>query len=361
MKLSEFIDLMERIAPPRLVGPDDNVGLIVGDPARRVSGIMLVAECTPDTVMCARARGCNVIVAYHPPPAGPRRALDPSSAVYLAVRRDIAIYSPHTALEAAVGGASDVLADALGLEQRQPLRPHAVPDCCKLVVFVPPDAADRVAEALFAAGAGRIGNYSRCSFRSPGTGTFYGEAGARPAVGHALRLERVDELRLETVVPLDRVDAVVRALRAAHPYEQPAFDLVRLHGVPDAGRGRIGDLPRPVSCRKLIARVKQELHLKRPLLVAGPVGGTVQRCACVAGAGGDLIDEALARGAGLFLTGEAGYQQVMRAVGRGVTVVITLHLASEMPVLRRLAARIRQAMPSVRVMVHDQADPLRLM
>jgi hypothetical protein len=98
----------------------------------------------------------------------------------------------------------------------------------KLVVFVPAEALDAVRDALFAAGAGRIGEYERCSWYAEGTGTFFGGEGTSPTLGERGREERVPELRLETVFPADRHDDVVAALRHAHPYEEPAFDVYPL-------------------------------------------------------------------------------------------------------------------------------------
>src|SRR5205807_7780525 len=163
-----------------------------------------------------------------------------------AIRRGVAIYSPHTALDVADGGTNDMLADALGISpQRQPLRITDAKSVAnyKLVVFTPRDAADKVADALFAAGAGRIGNYSSCSFRSPGTGTFFAEEGANPAVGQAGQLERAEEVRIETILPISRVAQAIAALKKTHPYEEPAFDLLQLAAPPEGrGQGRIANL-----------------------------------------------------------------------------------------------------------------------
>src|SRR5207249_3993525 len=164
----------------------------------------------------------------------------------------------------------DVLADILELQDRAPLKlVDAKPTQYKLVTFVPEDALEKVSRALFDAGAGRIGNYSSCSFQIKGSGTFFGQAGTNPTVGQAEKLERVDEIRLETVVPIERIDAIVRALRLAHPYEEPAFDLNQLAAAPEGiGQGRVGRLPSEVTADMLINRIKRELGVDH-LLVAG--------------------------------------------------------------------------------------------
>lgn len=359
MQLTELLTVLEEIAPTRLAEPWDNVGLLVGDPAQAINKAMLTIDYTAEVAAEARAAGCDVVIAYHPPIFEPLKRISGSSLIHDAIRRGVAIYSPHTALDIADGGTNDMLADVLGLGERQPLRiTDAKATQYKLVVFVPADAADKVAAALFDAGAGRIGNYACCSFRSPGTGTFYGEEGASPTIGEAGKLERLDELRLETVLPIDRLEATIRALRASHPYEEPAFDLVQLAAPPEAkGQGRMGKFAVPVERAALIDRIKQELGLSA-VLVAGPVTGQVSRAACCAGACGDLLNDALAQKADLYLTGEIRHHDALKAAQRGMTVVCALHTNSERKVLARVADRITKALPSLPVMTsrHDR-DP----
>lgn len=362
MKLSEFIASMEAIAPSRYAEPWDNVGLLVGDPAQDVSKALLTIDYTADVAAEAREQNCDLIVAYHPPIFDALKRVTAGSLVFDAIRRGIAIYSPHTALDVADGGTNDVLADALGLVDRQPLRlSETKATQYKLVVFAPEDAADKVADAIFCAGAGRIGNYTSCSFRSPGTGTFFGEEGANPAVGQARTLERVQEVRIETVLPIDRVAPCIRAVREAHPYETPAFDLVQLAAPPEGkGHGRIGGLPAGTTREALIERVKRELNLSH-VLVAGSAGGGVNRAACCAGACGDMLKDAIAQKAQFYLTGEMRHHDALRAAQSGITVVCALHSNSERAVLRRLADRLAKELPGLATHVSGRdADPFAI-
>ena len=345
-RLSDVTCVLEDLAPLRYAESWDNVGLLVGDPTQDVKKAVFAIDYTKEVADEAKREGCDLVVAYHPPIFEALKRLSSSSLVFDAVRRGVAIYSPHTALDVADGGTNDMLADALGLKDRQPLRMAAGKATqYKLVVFAPHDAADKVAGALFAAGAGRIGNYTSCSFRSPGTGTFFGEEGANPAVGEARRLERAEELRIETVLPIYRVEPVIRALRNSHPYEEPAFDLVQLAAPPEGkGMGRIGSLDAPLSRRDLIARIKRELNLTH-VLVAGPTDGVATKLACCAGACGDLLTDALAQDADLYLTGERRHHDALKAAQRGMTVVCALHSNSERKVLGRFAAKLGEKLP----------------
>src|SRR5687767_8213367 len=235
MKLQEVLNVLDAIAPTRLAESWDNVGLLAGDPRAEVSRAMLCIDYTPEVACEAAGAQCELIIAYHPTLFDPVRRMVAGSVVFDAIRRGVAIYSPHTALDVADGGTNDMLADAIGLRQddRGPLRivqPKA--DQYKLVTFVPAEQVETVSSALFAAGAGRIGDYTQCSFRSPGTGTFFGEEGTNPTVGQAGKLEEASEVRLETVMPIAKLNDVLTALRASHPYEEPAFDLVQLAAAP---------------------------------------------------------------------------------------------------------------------------------
>jgi dinuclear metal center YbgI/SA1388 family protein len=359
MQVSELVAAMEELAPIRFAESWDNVGLLVGDPAQPVSKVLLTIDYTAAVAAELQQERCDAVIAYHPPifAALKRIVADTQPLIFNAIRQGIAIYSPHTALDVADGGTNDMLADAVGMTaQRKPLRviePKLMQ--YKLVTFVPEKDVDKVSEALFAVGAGRIGQYSSCSFRVPGTGTFFGEAGTNPAVGQPGSLQQAAEIRLETVLPITRVEAAIRALRQSHPYEEPAFDLVQLAAPPEGrGMGRIGELSAPTPREDVLNRIKEQLGVNH-LLVAGPTGGTVTRAAVCAGACGDVLDDALAQHADLYLTGEMRHHDAIRAAAAGMTVVCTLHSNSERAVLNRLAARLAHRLPGLSVCV-SRAD-----
>jgi dinuclear metal center YbgI/SA1388 family protein len=343
------VGALEDFAPTRFAAAWDNVGLLVGDAESAISRVLLTIDCTRAVLGEARAGGCEAIVSYHPPLFEAQKRFVAGSVAFEAARAGIALFSPHTALDVAEGGTNDVLADILGMTARAPLRPVEAPDEeLKLVTFVPPEHVEAVSRALFAAGAGRIGKYSSCSFRGAGTGTFFGGEGTHPVVGEAGRLEEAVELRLETVVPASCVEAVVGALRASHPYEEPAFDLVRLVAAPGRrGFGRVGAVA-PAALEVLVGRVKKALGVES-VLVAGPLDRMVSRAAVCAGSGVDLMSDAIAAGAGVFLTGEVRHHDALRAVEAGLAVVCTRHSTSERGALVALARRLSELLPGVTV------------
>jgi len=358
--VADLVRAMEEVAPTRFAEPWDNVGLLVGDPAARLARVVLTIDCTHEVLREATSAGGDVaIVSYHPPIFEAQKRFVAGSIAYAAARAGVAVYSPHTALDAADGGTNDVLADALGMTARAPLRGAEQRDReLKLVTFVPEEHVERVSEALFAAGAGRIGKYESCSFRSAGTGTFFGGEGTNPVVGQAGRLELAPELRLETVVPIARAADMVRALRSAHPYEEPAFDLVRLATPPSGlGPGRVGAVERG-PLRDHVARIKKALGVEH-VLVAGSLDREVARAAVCAGSGGDLVADAIAAGADLLLTGEVRHHDALRAVAAGLAVVCTRHSVSERAALGAVARRLGELLPGVPVTrAASDADPL---
>lgn len=355
MNVADLVAILESVAPTRYAEPWDNVGLLVGDPSATVERVLLTIDYTAVVSDEALLLDSQLVVAYHPPIFDPLKRLRAGELVYDAIREGIALYSPHTALDVADGGTNDMLADVLGLNQRMPLRAH-VPGAAhyKLVTFVPVEQIDAVSTAIFAAGAGHIGNYSSCSFRSEGTGTFFGGANTHPTVGQSGRLEKVAEVRLETVFPVEFAGPVIQALRKSHPYEEPAFDLTQTAAAPEGkGMGRIGTLDSAPRAA-LIDQIKKGLGVDH-LLIAGPTDGVVKKAAVCAGSCGNLLGGAIKSGAQLFLTGEVRHHDALKAAAAGMTVVCALHSNSERPVLGRLQSKLQKAAPGLTVAI-SQAD-----
>jgi len=344
---------MEALAPVHLAEPWDQVGLHVGDPGQAVGRVLLCIDLTEAVLEEAITQKANLVVAYHPSifkPLARLTTLDlKQRIIYRAARKGIAIYSPHTALDAAEGGVNDWLASGLGAGSVSTIKPaeSAGGGQIKLAVFVPVESVLAVRSALFDAGAGRLGAYSECSFSAQGQGTFRGDESSNPTIGRPGRLERVEEQRLEMLVPEAILPGVIRALREAHPYEEPALDLYRLAPAPEVrtGQGRVVTLDQPVAIGTLARRIKKHLGLKA-LEVATPTGaGKVKRIGLCAGAGGSLLSDA--GPIDVFFTGEMRHHDVLEAVGRGVCVVLAGHTQTERPYLptyrRRLASQTGKA------------------
>ncbi len=361
-ELSRVVEVLQSIAPIANAEEWDNVGLLVGDLRQSVSRAILTIDYTPEVAEEAKSGNCDLILAYHPPIFSGLKRITAPSLIHDAIRRGLAIYSPHTALDVADGGTNDMLADALGLSERRPLRLIALKaNHLKLVTFVPERDVERVSQAMFNAGAGKIGDYTQCSFRSSGTGTFLGNERTNPTIGRSGRLEETPELRLETVIPINKVSDVIAALKQSHPYEEPAFDLQQLAAAPTGiGQGRIGTLP-GTPREQIFSRIEQELNLTH-LLIAGPTTGTITKAACCAGACGDFLNDALAARCDLYLTGEIRHHDAVKAAAHNMTVVCTLHSHSERAVLKRLAKMLNEKLPDFPLQIsHADRDPFAIL
>jgi dinuclear metal center YbgI/SA1388 family protein len=359
---------MDALAPPRLAQEWDNVGLLVGDRRAACRRVLLCIDTTPAVLAEARRLRCPLIISYHPVIFRPVKTIradsdGTDSLVHEAIRLGIAIYSPHTALDAAGGGTNDVLAELCGLRDVGPFEFVAGgPRECKVVVFVPPDALDRVANAMFTAGAGRIGEYEQCSYRLRGEGTFFGTEATNPAVGKKGRLERVEEIRLEIVAPQNRIPEIVQAIRASHPYETPAYDIYPLESPPTKGIGRVGTLP-PGTTPAALARTLKR-RLKSPVVqLVGDPKGRVRRAAVCAGAAGRLpLEHPRSADADVIVTGEIRHHDALAFLRLGKCAIALGHWESERPVLPRLAERLKTAVAGLNPVV-SRADtgPLRFM
>ena len=364
MKIKDIASAIERLLPPGLAQSWDNVGLLVGDPKADARRILVTIDTTQAVVAEAKRLKVDLIVSYHPLIwDGLKRitAAGPAAAVYEVIRAGIAVYSIHTSLDVIAGGVNDGLAEAVGMVDTEPLGDFVEDPTgpqYKVVTFVPTGDLNKVAEALYRAGAGAIGHYSHCGFQTSGTGTFLPLDGAHPTIGRRGRLESVSEIRIETVVRAGQVEAVIAALRKAHPYETPAFDVFRHHDVERRlGLGRTGRLAKPATVRQILAKVKRVTSAK----AAGIVGSQdrlVRKAAVCAGACGKILHAVIAAHCDLYLTGELKHHEAVAAQEAGLTAVCLSHSVSERFALSRLIRELKLALPQVtiRQSVRD-ADP----
>src|SRR3712207_6770679 len=256
----DIAEALDRIAPSSLCEDWDNCGLQVGDPAAEASRVLLALTPLDEGFEEAEVRGADFLLFHHPLLFGALKSVDtgsyPGDLVSRAIRRDLTVYAAHTSYDAAPGGVSVALVETLGLQGPfEVVSPRG--ELRKLVVFVPEENADALADALSAEGTGVIGEYTHCTFRTPGTGTFLGGEATDPYIGEKGRLERVEEIRLETVVPAHAARRAAAAAVAAHPYEEAALDLYPIEGYPEGcGYGRVGTLPRPMTPEELAGHVE---------------------------------------------------------------------------------------------------------
>jgi len=364
--LSDLIAFLERFASPRLAEDWDNVGLLIGDRSQPVQRVLTCLTLTPDVAAEAVADKVSLIVTHHPVLFRPVKRLtadDPQGKMLLSlIAAGIAVYSPHTSYDSAPGGINDQLAAMLELVEVRPLKPLAGPAICKIVCFVPRDHLAAVQEAVWGGGAGEIGQYSKCSFVLEGTGSFFGSAESNPVIGKSGRLEQVAEARLEVDCPERLVPEVVRRLRAAHPYEEPAYDVYPLRAEPSSiGAGRVGTFAVGTSrtLAELVKILKERLELPA-LQVVGELSAPVTRVGICCGAGGELLPAATAAGCDAFLTGEARFHNCLEARSGGMALILAGHYATERPAMETLATILGQNFPGIEARASRvECDPIQ--
>jgi dinuclear metal center YbgI/SA1388 family protein len=360
--VAAVLDFLRRFAPLELAAEGDNVGLLLGDDAAEVSRVMTCLTVTPASAAEAVAEKAQLIVTHHPIFYRPVQRLSAETAegrmLLPLVRAGVAVYSPHTAFDNTAGGINDILCRRLGLTDVRPLRPFQEGAKCKIVVFVPDKDLERVSTALFKTGAGVIGEYRECSYRLQGTGTFFGTEGTSPTVGRKGRREEVAEWRLEVVCPEHLVEHAVQAMRAAHSYEEPAFDVYPLRPLPaKGGMGRVGTLPRPQALKAFARKVQQALAAEQVQIV-GPADRSVRTVAVACGAGRELLHEAIRAGVNVFLTGELRFHDYLAAEAQDLALVLPGHYATERPGVEELATILAKEFPGVKVWPSKrEADP----
>ncbi|WP_459545053.1 Nif3-like dinuclear metal center hexameric protein [Nocardia sp. X0981] len=363
--LAELVETLETAYPPRLAESWDSVGLVCGDPAEEVHRVLFAVDVTAAVVEEAVMWGAQALVAHHPLLL---RGVDSVAAdrpkgalVHRLVRAGCALFTAHTNADSADPGVSDALAATLGLTVTAPLEPKNIAAVDKWEIQVPREQAEAVAAALFAAGAGGTGAYREAAWWSTGTGQFRPLPGADPAIGTIGELTRVAEDRLEVIASPGSRGAILAALRAAHPYEEPAYHVTERAPLPgNIGLGRIGTLPEPLTLREFTARAAAALPATTwGVRAAGDPERVLRTVAVCGGAGDSLLDTAIRSGADAYLTADLRHHPADEHLRRsGPALIDAAHWATEFPWCAQAAEVVRRGLPELETRVSTvRTDP----
>lgn len=313
----------------------DNSGLLVGRPDARLRGVLLCVDITPAVVGEALSRGCNLVVSHHPIMFRGLKRLTGSTAeqrlVAEAIKGDVALAAFHTPADKTLHGTSGTVGRMLGLRDMKILVPEAG-SLSKVVVYVPTANAEAVVDAMASAGAGHIGNYSHCAWSVAGEGQFRAEEGARPYVGAVGQVHHEAERRIEAICPNRLLGGVMAAAAEAHPYEEPAIDIVPLSNrAGNLGYGAVGDLPAATSLDEFMCLLKAKLGCAS-VRVAG-TAASVARVAVCTGSGSEFVDAAVEAGADVYVTADVKYHQMADAAYK-IVVADVGHYESEAVTMR---------------------------
>lgn len=346
MILNEITSYLESIAPLAYQESYDNSGLLVGNPTTEVTGVLISLDCTEEVIDEAIANNCNVVISHHPIVFKGLKQLVGKNyverTVIKAIKNDVALYAIHTNLDSVFKkGVNTKIAERLGLAQTRILQPKSNL-LYKLSVFVPQKHAETLKNALFAAGAGNIGEYSHCSFTTEGTGSFMPKEGSQPFVGTQDSVHLEPETKVEVIVPKPNKNKVEQALIKAHPYEEVAFDWYALENTfSTVGSGMIGQLPQPLSTEDFLNHVKEKLQTDciryTPLANDKPI----KKVAICGGSGSFLLKNAKQQGADAFVTGDFKYHDFFDAEG-SILITDVGHYESEQFTSELLSELLRE-------------------
>lgn len=328
-----LIQAFEHHAPKALAVENDRIGLQVGTLNKTIKRVMITLDVLENVVDEAIEKEVDLIIAHHPVIYRPLKTMrtdqGQSKIVAKCIRHDIAVYVAHTNLDIADPGVNDWLAAPLQLKNTRVLSPTQSDTLLKLAVYVPETHADELREALNEAGAGHIGNYSHCTFNSEGIGTFLPESGTAPFIGAEGRLEQVRELKIETVVPKERWNRVLKAMLKAHPYEEVAYDCYELKNEGKTyGLGRIGELETALRLEDL-AHTLKEVYSLGGCRVVGDLNRMIKKVAILGGDGNSLVHEAAFKGADVFITGDIYYHTAHDAMLESLSIIDIGHHAEK--------------------------------
>jgi len=331
MKIKEVTSYLETLAPLSSQESYDNSGLLVGDENSELTNALLTLDCTEEIIYEAKEKGCNLIIAHHPIIFKGLKKLNGKNyverTIIKAIQNNIAIYAIHTNLDNYRFGVNHEIATRLGLINTRILQPKS--DVLhKLVVLCPNDFAEQVAQALFDAGAGKIGNYSECSYESLGTGAFKPNKNSNPTIGTIGEREKVAETKLEIICSSHSLNQVVSAMQAAHPYEEVAYDLIPLQNKNNyEGAGMIAELETPIKTVDFLKQLKQTFKTEciRHTELVKP---TIQTVAFCGGSGSFLLSSAIGQKADIYITGDFKYHEFFDA-DKNIVIADIGHYESE--------------------------------
>ncbi|HOV26737.1 MAG TPA: Nif3-like dinuclear metal center hexameric protein [Pseudobacteroides sp.] len=360
----DIMNYLEEIAPPHLCEDWDNIGLMIGSKNKKVDKILICLDITKQVVKEAIEQKADMIISHHPflfkgikriNPEDPKGEL-----IYNLIREDICVYSAHTNLDFAESGLNYTLAKTLGLKDIKNLRIHKKEKLYKIVVFVPCEYGDKVTNAMTAAGAGWIGNYSDCSFTLEGTGAFRPLEGSNPFIGDTNKLEKVSEYRVETIVREELLGKVVESMLKAHPYEEPAYDIYALvQGGKEYGYGKTGELDKALSLDEFTALVKSSLNLQS-LRIIGDRSDRIKKVGVFCGSFDGNVIPSLNK-LDILVTGDIKYHTALDIAELGLCVIDAGHFGTERIIVNELNRLLKDKFSNLTIVPSKvEKDPIKV-
>ena len=329
MKIKNLLDDLDGIAPFFLQENYDNSGIQFADLHEKMTRVLISLDVTKEIIEEAKENHANTILSHHPLIFSPFKRIIKQNKplLYQAVTNQINLIAMHTNYDLAEGGLNDYVADLLEIKKISPLQ-KSTEKTFKFAVYVPEKFSEKVSQSLFNAGAGKIGNYKETSFRSSGQGTFTPQPGTHPFIGKVGEKETVSEIKIETVVEERYLESVIQAMKHAHPYEEPAYDVYELTRKTSSGIGLFGQIEQKTNLGEYSSFVKTKLKAKYVRLIASH-NRIIKKVALCTGGGSSLLEKVSQLGVDLFITGDISYHHALHAKELGINVLEVEHFDTE--------------------------------
>lgn len=345
VKCQAIANMIEELAPKKIAESWDNVGLLIGDGSSKVNKILVCLDATEWVIEEAIEQDVDMLVCHHPMIFGSLKRITADTIlgrkIIKLISKGISVYSAHTNYDIARDGLNDIFAKHLGFKSHSLIETTYTDKLYKILVYIPKGHEEKIFNALMAAGAGQIGNYSNCSFKTEGIGTFKPEVGTHPFIGLEGKLEAVNEIKLGTVVPQSLLNKTIKALIKAHPYEEPPYDILPLENEGSSlGLGRIGELEQETTLAIYAESVKTALGIDK-VKIAGDPNKKIKKVAMLNGSGNKFISAARFAGADVLVTGDMQYHQIVDAVEAGMCIIDAGHFATERMMMPAMAEYLR--------------------
>jgi len=355
MRIKDVIQQLEQWAPKAFQESYDNCGIQAGNGNMELTGVLISLDVTEKVIDEALQRQCNLIVSHHPLLFKGVKSItgnnDIERCLIKAIKHDMTLYAIHTNLDHVSNGVNYKIAQLLELQDLHTLVPKTGL-LSKLITYVPIEDKETVLTALFEAGAGEIGNYSSCAFRSDGVGSFKPNSSAHPVIGKANQLEQVPETKIETIFPTHLQSSIIRTLKKVHPYEEVAFDIFALQNDWDSiGAGMYGTLIKPMTVNEFNAHLKQKMNLKTFKFTAA-FQGKIEKVAVCGGSGSFLLKNALGVGAQAFVTSDFKYHEFFDAEDK-ILVADIGHYESEVYTKDLIYDYLKEKFSNIAVLISE--------
>ena len=333
MKLNDLIKKIESKYPLNLAYDWDNVGLLVGDFDSEIKKVLVTLEANENVINEAIENNVDLIVTHHPFLFRKINKINTRDLkgrlIHKLIKNDIALYSMHTNFDIAFDGLNDYFMEVMGFEDNKILDVTNTETLYKVAVYVPQTHEEVIRKVLGEVGAGYIGNYSHCTFNSPGIGTFKPEDEANPFIGKVGEIEKVEEVKIETIVPSNLLQKTIDKMIKAHPYEEVAYDVYRLENKGQSvGLGRYSSLRGEVDLQDLCEKIKLKLNMDH-IRVVGELNTKIKKVAVVTGAGSDMVSLAKSKKCDVIITGDVKYHEAQDALDMGMCIVDCGHFDTE--------------------------------